>query len=382
MHTIPVQPNVILCGHWDHIPFGDHMCDHFSWRLHTCEQLSQLLHHVTEITHPPDLIMMDMCVTPLDQIQSAAQLISHMCMFKWGKPVHMCAWVPDCYTKQAMISLLESVIHSVIPVNEFKQPGDLIHVVSHMLKGEPFYSQHVQHVVRNSEHLLPSNTLMWCPHMCVNPWNCHYELLKLELPVHMQQVNSLSELLHMLLTQPDTTHRVVLDAPSMLNTPHMSMWEMLNCVQTVHASVTANIAKKLPIYVMVNCDADLTEIRQIMASNLVQGLMPWPDAHTTYEHIRNSVYDQIHNKHHVPVRLQKRLDAKKARTSRRTKRVSLTPREQQIVQLVCDKGHSNKTIAIQLQISESTVKLHLGNILKKMNVRNRTQLALLMKPHT
>ena len=56
--------------------------------------------------------------------------------------------------------------------------------------------------------------------------------------------------------------------------------------------------------------------------------------------------------------------------------ILLTPRQQQIMELICGKGASNKHIARMLKISESTVKLHVGHIFKKFGVRSRTQLAV------
>jgi DNA-binding NarL/FixJ family response regulator len=53
---------------------------------------------------------------------------------------------------------------------------------------------------------------------------------------------------------------------------------------------------------------------------------------------------------------------------------TLTTREVQILDLIC-KGTQNKIIADQLSLSENTVKVHVRNIYKKMNVRNRTEAA-------
>lgn len=56
--------------------------------------------------------------------------------------------------------------------------------------------------------------------------------------------------------------------------------------------------------------------------------------------------------------------------------IKLTTRQNQILNLVLERGSSNKIIARTLNISESTVKLHLGHIFKKFGVKNRTQLAV------
>lgn len=52
----------------------------------------------------------------------------------------------------------------------------------------------------------------------------------------------------------------------------------------------------------------------------------------------------------------------------------LTTREIQILDLIC-MGTQNKIIADRLGLSENTVKVHVRNIYKKMNVRNRTEAA-------
>lgn len=54
---------------------------------------------------------------------------------------------------------------------------------------------------------------------------------------------------------------------------------------------------------------------------------------------------------------------------------ALTQRENEVVQLI-RKGKSNKEIASELFLSEGTVKNHITNILNKLNLRDRTQIAL------
>lgn len=57
-------------------------------------------------------------------------------------------------------------------------------------------------------------------------------------------------------------------------------------------------------------------------------------------------------------------------------RRSLSEREQDILRCLAS-GHSNKSIARDLSITESTVKAHVRSILRKLGAENRTQAAIL-----
>lgn len=55
--------------------------------------------------------------------------------------------------------------------------------------------------------------------------------------------------------------------------------------------------------------------------------------------------------------------------------IELSPREHEILECLAS-GDSNKRIAIRLNISEATVKVHVKSILRKIKVDNRTQAAI------
>jgi FixJ family two-component response regulator len=70
---------------------------------------------------------------------------------------------------------------------------------------------------------------------------------------------------------------------------------------------------------------------------------------------------------------RKRRDSEKSLTELRSLFASLTAREQQVMLLVAG-GLMNKQVAAQLGLSEITVKIHRGHLMRKMGVRNLADL--------
>lgn len=58
----------------------------------------------------------------------------------------------------------------------------------------------------------------------------------------------------------------------------------------------------------------------------------------------------------------------------------LTPREREVIAFLA-RGESNKAIARHLDLSESTVKIHVQNILKKLGLSSRVQIAIYAHEH-
>lgn len=60
--------------------------------------------------------------------------------------------------------------------------------------------------------------------------------------------------------------------------------------------------------------------------------------------------------------------------------VKLTPRESEII-IMLAQGESNKSIARTLNLAESTVKIHVQGILRKLNISSRVQAAVYAVEH-
>ncbi len=60
--------------------------------------------------------------------------------------------------------------------------------------------------------------------------------------------------------------------------------------------------------------------------------------------------------------------------------IAPTPRERELMMLIA-RGMQNKNIAYELNISENTVRAHIGNIMRKYRLHNRTQIAIAFALH-
>lgn len=92
------------------------------------------------------------------------------------------------------------------------------------------------------------------------------------------------------------------------------------------------------------------------------------------EHTNIAIKNMLNDEPHWPKDIINKLPGNKKSSTKSN--IHLTDRQQQVYNLIATRGLSNKQIARTLNISESTVKIHVSAIMKSMCVRNRTQLAL------
>jgi DNA-binding CsgD family transcriptional regulator len=97
-----------------------------------------------------------------------------------------------------------------------------------------------------------------------------------------------------------------------------------------------------------------------------------------YEYANAAIKDLLNGRSHWPKEIISKLPGNDRKPKNKDNN-ALTNRQQEVFDLIANRGLSNKQIARTLNIAESTVKLHVSAIMKNYCVRNRTQLALMKK---
>jgi DNA-binding NarL/FixJ family response regulator len=205
------------------------------------------------------------------------------------------------------------------------------------------------------------------------------EKLKVYENTVVVKLDSLHDMCSTLLNEPELPECICIDLDLLVSVEGSSLIDVVNMIVTMaNLNKSKSYKSHAPsIYVNVRPHSDLDQIRAVLRLPQVSGLscttdFSWPEIQACVQDIKQRIY-------HVPEKIKQRLDTHKCATvgaKSTLNQITLTVREQQIMEIICSKGHSNKMIANQLKITESAVKLHIGNILKKHRVKNRTELAI------
>ena len=160
-----------------------------------------------------------------------------------------------------------------------------------------------------------------------------------------------------------------------VHTEKSSLIETINMMDTFAKLV--GMAHKLTITLGLNKDTDHALIKEAQKLQIT-GVIPSSDDFGIDECLKgiNAQWNQIP---YWPKHIIEQLPGAKKLTRVKSDEIKLTPRQEQILFLIRERGSSNKVIAKTLNITESTVKLHVGLVLKKFGVKNRTQLAVYSK---
>jgi DNA-binding NarL/FixJ family response regulator len=134
-----------------------------------------------------------------------------------------------------------------------------------------------------------------------------------------------------------------------------------------------NLTINPTICVAIEADTHLSTIKELQKHKIF-GIIPGAKT-IGIEYTRTAITDIINKIPHWPKDIISRLPGNEHKINKKTSH-SLTVRQQEVFDLIANRGLSNKQIARVLNISESTVKIHVSAVMKNLCVRNRTQLAL------
>jgi len=152
--------------------------------------------------------------------------------------------------------------------------------------------------------------------------------------------------------------------------------EVVNMVRTL--SKLIELDYEISVSVSIFSGADVALIKDLQKSGII-GIIP-NSRDYGWDECEKGVLAQWAGIPYWPKHIIDQLPGSKSKPELGSlKEIKLTPRQNQILNIVLERGSSNKVIARSLNISESTVKLHLGHIFKKYGVKNRTQLAVFAK---
>lgn len=157
---------------------------------------------------------------------------------------------------------------------------------------------------------------------------------------------------------------------------HTSAINIVNMVGTL--SKLVGLDYQITITVSIDKTTPYKLVKELQKSNILGIIPSYKDF--GFEETLKGIRAQWAELPYWPKHILEQLPGYKLKTSdAKSSEIKLTTRQHQILDIINTRGASNKIIARMLNISESTVKLHVSAILRKYNVRNRTQLALFSK---
>ncbi len=210
------------------------------------------------------------------------------------------------------------------------------------------------------------------------------EQLKNRFDLSFQTISDLKEFFCLLSDSSFICDYIAIDLQQLYSIINVDVFAALNTISTLlNCTLVKNendilVSRNTKIIVLVGTKTPTELIKEILNLPMISYIgLRYGDGFTV-EEIIESVQNILNNDSTLPHQVNAMLSSKR-KTSKTKNSINLTPRQRQIFNLVANRGASNKVIAKMLNISESTVKLHMGALLKKYKVRNRTQLAVFAK---
>ncbi|HEX2954516.1 MAG TPA: response regulator transcription factor [Bacillota bacterium] len=138
----------------------------------------------------------------------------------------------------------------------------------------------------------------------------------------------------------------------------------------------AQINPKIRVLALTVCSDD-QRVHEIIRAGATGYILKDVDSATLFEAIRHVAEGEAYIQPNLLVRLLDEFKVMRGKdiTQFSSEELGLTAREMEIIRLIT-QGENNKTIGEKLYISEKTVKNHVSNVLRKLGLEDRTQVAV------
>lgn len=290
------------------------------------------------------------------------------------KGLYKCMPISDSL-KIAVIIDQDTTQHEIFELRKHKVFGLLLDIkcypiddvcaaISSLIAGIPYWAKHITGQLPN-----PLATLVtvyfrkdWATH--ITPLMA--ETLNGQITLNVRYCASWEDLDTALLENP---HQLVIHADT-IRELNITIPEIISMIETR----LRLYGPRIPVAIEIEPTTALHTIKELKKCG-VFGIVPSTATWGINETI-TAIHALAKRVPYWPKHIIDQLPGNKLIIKNKKSGISVTPRQSQVLDLICNRGLSNKQIAKSLSISESTVKIHIGCILKEYGVRNRTQLVL------
>lgn len=232
---------------------------------------------------------------------------------------------------------------------------------------------------------MTTNITYVCPSQNVSASDQRCHQIIQELNIEFTNVETIEELFPLLSDPKFRTDLIVIDIERFYGNPGVDVFDIIHTLGTLIKCTVERtgsgkpVKRETKIIAVADESTDPALIKETLSYPEIKTVALRSGPGVSYDELRDSIIRITANDFGLDKKVQGWIKPKKTVRKDTSTAIKLTPRQSQILALVSERGASNKIIARMLDISESTVKLHVSAILKKYGVRNRTQLAIFSK---
>jgi DNA-binding NarL/FixJ family response regulator len=358
-----------------------HVCAQF--QIHRCV-VHTMFDLLTEIHGDPTYshIWIDWellhSATPLADLKTIADSVHRLITHARPEPIQFVMVVPHTISSDWLQQLVNSNLCSVVIRSDFKIKHVAESCIMDLMRNKTHVTPSVMYMLSDQSALFARTSerkmrVSWLVPSCADHVTDHVQhVINSHMRAHVDTFRAWPTLLRSMVMPTFTQDVLILDMQVLTDCAQVTMLDRVQCLHTIRL-IAQNPDLKLCVAVNSQVHPDL--VRSLIKMKGVHGILPIPSQGFTYDHLIKGLQEVLQGVWHVPESIHKNMY--KTTSLHTTTTTKLTGRQKEILNLVVKQGASNKVIANRLKITEGAVKHHVGKLLKKYGLRNRTELAAL-----